>query len=134
MCPLSSSATRISADASVHHVGGCNDVRAGIGVRYGLAHEHVDRDVIQHIALVIDDPVLTVSRVRIERNVGHDGELRQGFLDCTYRALHQAVRVGAFSGIEALLVLVNDGEQGHGRDAEIAGFRQLLEQQVDAFA
>ena len=81
-------------------------------MRYSLAHEHVDGDVVQHVAVVIDDPVLAVGRVGVERDVCYYSKLRQLRLDCFDRALHEAIRVGALGAVEALLVLVDDREQG----------------------
>ena len=45
-------------------------------MRHGLAHEHGNRRVIEYIAAVVDDAVLAVRRVGIERDVGDDGKLR----------------------------------------------------------
>ena len=39
--------------------------------------QHRDRLVVQDVAGVVDDAVLAVAGVRIERDVGHDAELRE---------------------------------------------------------
>ena len=80
-------------------------------MRHGLPHEHVDRDVVQHVTVVIDDAVLAVGRVWIERHVGDDRELRQLGLDRADRALHETIRIGAFGAVEALLVLSMTGNR-----------------------
>jgi len=68
---------------------GADDVDAGLGLREGLTDQHVERDVVQDIAGLVDHAVLAVRRVRIERHVGHDAELRETLLERADRPRHQ---------------------------------------------
>ena len=42
-------------DAPVHHVAGGYDIRARVGMRQRLLGKHVDRVVVEHVALIIDE-------------------------------------------------------------------------------
>ena len=64
------------ADAPIHHVGGRDDVGAGIGVRARLAHQRLDRFVVQHIACLIDQTVLAMGGEGIERHIGDHAQTR----------------------------------------------------------
>ena len=121
-------------DATVHHVGRGDDVGARVGVRQGLAHQHVDGFVVQHVARVVDDAVLSMRRVGVERDVGHDGETGQLRLDRAHRPLHETLRVGAFGPVGALQVGIDDREQGDGGNAERFRPGELGQQAVDGLA
>ncbi len=103
-------------------------------MRQGLPNQHRDSEVINHVATVVDDAVLAMSRVRVQRHVGYDRQLRQFVLDRANRALHEPVRVCALGPVERLVLRVNHGKQGDGRYAEPVGFCKLWKQAVDALA
>ena len=50
--PSASSARADGADAAVHHVGGRDDVAAGLGLHQRLAHQHLDGLVVDDVAVV----------------------------------------------------------------------------------
>ena len=68
------------ADAAVHHVTRRDDVSTRIGTDERLATQRIDRYVVDHVASVIDDAVLTVTGVGIQCCIRHDPELRDSFL------------------------------------------------------
>ncbi len=94
-------------------------------MRHGLAHQHVDGLVIQHVARVVDDAVLAVRRVRVQRDVGNHGEVRQLGLKGAHGSLHEAIRVRTFFAVRALLRRVDDREQGNRRDAQPLRFSRF---------
>ena len=97
------------ADAAVHHVARRDDVGAGFGVRQRLLDQRLDGDVVHDVAGVVDDAVLAVRRVRIERDVGDHAELRDGLLDRAHRALRESVGIPRFAAVEALGLGRRDG-------------------------
>ncbi len=103
-------------------------------MRHGLPDEHVDRDVVEHVAVVVDDAVLAVRRVRVERDIGDNHKVGIGRLDCAHHRLNESVGIGAFGAIEAFLFLVDHREQRNGGDAELADLAQLFEQAVSGLA
>src|SRR5208282_5945408 len=94
------------ADPPVHHVGGRDDVGAGARLVQGLAHEGLDRLVIENANLasraLADEAVVTVARIRIEGDVGDQAELREFALDC---AAGPADEIAFAKGLAAALVL-----------------------------
>ena len=100
-------------------------------MRQRLPDKHIDCCVVENIAIVIDDAVLAVGCVRVERNVGHYDEVGQLCLDRLHGPLYQAVRVGTLRTVERLAVSPNHREQGHGGYAQIPGFGKSGEQLVD---
>ena len=122
------------ADAAVHHVGRRHHVRAGFCVGHGLAHEHGDRLVVEHVAIVIDDAVLAMRGVGIQRDVGDDDKVGVFGLDGPDRGLHQPVRIGALRAVEALVFRADDRKQRHGGNAEVNGLAELAQQPVDTLA
>ena len=77
-------------DASVHHVGRGDDLRACVGVAQGLFHQNFDGFVVEDIAVRIGQPVLPVDGVGVEGDIGHDAEfgefLAQGAHDGRYES------------------------------------------------
>ena len=122
------------ADASVHHVRWCYHVGAGFGMRHGLAHEHCDSFIIEHISRVIDDAVLTVSRVWVKSDIGNDNKVQKLGLDGLHRRLDEAVRISAFGTIEALPVGADNRKQRNCRYAEAYRLGKFFEKNIDAFA
>jgi hypothetical protein len=58
-----------------------------------LLRQHFDSLVVHHITVVVNQTVLTVTGVGIERDVGHHAEFREGFLDCGNYTGHETVSV-----------------------------------------
>jgi len=122
------------ADAPVHHVGGRDDVGAGLGMGAGLAYQGVDGDVVHHVALGIDDAVLTVGGEGVQRDVGDHAQFGQGRLQGPHRPLGQAVGIPGLGRVQALLLRGNHREQGQGGDAQFQADRGLAQQLVHAQA
>ena len=57
------------ANASVHHVRGSHHISTRTRVADCLLDEGVFGDVIQYVTIIIDDAVLPMRRVRIQRDV-----------------------------------------------------------------
>src|SRR3546814_6943566 len=60
------------ADAAVHHVRRRDDVGAGARLVQRLPDQYLDRLVVEDIARIVDQPVLPVAGIGIERDVGED--------------------------------------------------------------
>ena len=69
-----SSAGADRADAPVHHVGGRDDVAAGLGLDQRLAHQHLDGLVVDDL-VAAQQAVMAVAGVGIERDVAQDADL-----------------------------------------------------------
>ena len=63
------------ADAAVHHVGGRDDVAAGLGLHQRLLHQHLDGLVVEDDA-VAHQAVMAVAGIGIERDVAQDADAR----------------------------------------------------------
>ena len=119
------------ADTAVHHVAGGDDVGAGACVRERLLHERLDGLVVDDVAAVVDQPVLAVRGVGIERDVGDHAQLRETLLERTHGALHQAFVIPGGDAIERLGLRRGHREQGECGDAQLAGLFGDLQQFVD---
>ena len=73
-------------------------------------------------------------RIRVERHVRDDDEVRVLRLDRPDGALHEAFGVGTFGTVEALVFLVDDRKQRNRGDPEVDRLRKLFEQQVNALS
>src|SRR3546814_9412792 len=63
-------------DAAVHHVAGRDDVGAGARLIQRLSHQYLDRLVVENIARAVDQPVLPMTGIGIERSEEHTSELQ----------------------------------------------------------
>src|SRR3546814_10806350 len=61
-------------DAAVHHVAGRDDVGAGARLIQRLSHQYLDRLVVENIARAVDQPVLPMTGIGIERDVGEHAD------------------------------------------------------------
>ena len=80
------------ADAAVHHVGGRDDVGAGLGLDQALHHELLDGGVVDDL-VAGHDAVMAVAGVGIERDVGDEAEVGHRRLDRARSAADEIVRV-----------------------------------------
>ncbi len=119
------------ADAAIHHVGRRDDIDPGLGVREGLLDQDLGGDVVQHIAFVIDDAVLTVGGERIERHVGDDPQLREAGLEGARCPLGQSVRVVGLFRHQALALQRGHREQGDSGHTQLHQLGSLDQQQID---
>jgi hypothetical protein len=95
--PSASSASRIAPMRPSIMSDGAHDVGTRRRLRARLLHERLDGRVVQHVAGGIDEAVLSVRRVGIERDVGDDAEPGSAFLSartarCTSPSAFQASR------------------------------------------
>ena len=68
------------ADAPIHHVRRRDDIAACFRLDQGLAHQHLERRIIVHIA-VPDQPVMAVAGIGIQRHIAQNADLRDRLLD-----------------------------------------------------
>ena len=120
------------ADASVHHVAGRDDVRARARLIERLADQHLDRFVVEDIACRVDQPVLPVAGVGIERDVGqHADRIAERVLDRRGRAAHQIVGIERFGAVLAAPVGLRIGKEGETGDARVDRIARARNEQVD---
>ena len=91
------------ADAPVHHVRRRDHVHAGLGVTQRLLHQRGHGRLVLHVAGVVDEAVLAVAGVRIERDVGDHAEVGKALLQRAHGARHQSFGMPRRRGIERLL-------------------------------
>ena len=63
-------------NTTIHHIAWRDDIRACTGVAQGLFGEDVNGDVIEHVAIVIDNTVLTMTGIGVECHISHHHHLR----------------------------------------------------------
>jgi len=85
-----------------------------------------------HVTGVVDQAILAVRGVRIERHVTDHAKLRQGRLERLHRPRDQAVRVPGLGGVGGLADRVDDRKQRQRRNPQIGRRARVLDQQVDA--
>ncbi len=107
--------------AAVHHIGGREDIAAGLGLDQALLHQPFDGGVVED-PTALDDAVVAVVGERVERHVAHDPDLRRGVLHGPHRAADDAVGVGGLNAQGVLLFGVDMRENGDGGDAQGPGF------------
>ena len=88
-----------SANATIHHIGGSNDICACLGMRYSLFYHDLNTDIIQHImGICIDNTVLAMGGKWIQGYISYNTEFWHSRLDSLDCPLGQAVRVVGFFG------------------------------------
>jgi hypothetical protein len=100
ICPAPSSSAADAADAAVHHVRRRHHVGPGLGMAERLLGQHFQRLVVEHVARDrrVDQAVLAVAGVGVERHVGDHAQFRELLLQRLDHARHQTVRVPGFFG------------------------------------
>ncbi len=114
--PAASSAGADRADPAVHHVGGRDDVAAGLGLHQRLLHQHGDGLVVEDRA-VAHQAVVAVAGVGIERHVAQHADLRHRFLDGADRLADQIVGIERLAAVLVAQVRVGVGKQRDAGDA-----------------
>ena len=66
-----------------------------------LSRQHFYRLIVEHIAAVVDQAVLAMGGVGVERNVCHDAEFGEILFQFGNDARDEAVRVVGFTRIQA---------------------------------
>ena len=106
------------ADAAVHHVGGRDDVAAGLGLDQRLLHQHGDGLVVEDRA-VAHQAVVAVAGVGIERDVAQDADLRHRLLDGADRAADEVVGVERLAAVLVAQLRVGVGKQRDAGDGQL---------------
>ena len=88
------------ADAAIHHVARCDDIGAGAGMRQRLLHQRLHRLVVHDVAALVDQSVLPVAGVRIQRDIGDDAQRGKTLLQRAHRALAQTVVLPRRCGVQ----------------------------------
>ena len=99
-----------------------------------LLRQHFDGFVVDHIAAVVDQAVLAVASVGVERDIGHHAEFGEILLQCGDHARHEAVRVVGLACIQALQWRIDHRKDRHHRNTQLDALLSILEQQVQGFA
>ena len=105
------------ADPAVHHVGGGDDVGAGVRLVERLPHQRRYGFVVED-RLARHEAVVAVARVGIERNVGDEPEARELLLDRAAGLAHQIVLIERLAAEVVLQARLGVGEKGDRRDFE----------------
>ena len=90
-CPRASSASRIAATRPSIMSDGATMSAPGLGLDQRLLDEDLDGVVVDDVASLVDQPVVAVRGVGIERDVGEHADLRHRILDRLDRAADQIV-------------------------------------------
>ncbi len=118
------------ADAAVHHVRRPDDVGAGLGLGQGHLHQRLDRAVVHDLA-VLDEAVMAVDVVGIERHVGHHRHFRHRGLDRAGGAVGEVVGapgLGAILGPVGGFGVGKDADRGDAENGRLArGFGHLVD-------
>ena len=131
---LASSAARTAANASIHHVGRRNDIGAGSSVTLRLLCQHLYGLVVEHVPTIVDQPILSVCRVRVECNVRHHAKFGELLLEFSHHTRHETLRVVRLARIQAFQWCIDHRENRHDRNAKLHALLGILEQQVQSLA
>ena len=86
------------ADPAVHHVGGRDDVAAGLGLDQRLLDQNLDGLVVDDGA-VAQKAVMAMAGIGIERDIAEHAELRHLLLDGANCAADQIVGIERFAAV-----------------------------------
>ena len=84
------------ANAAVHHVAGSYQISPGLRLHHSLLAQLINRFVIQHDAFWAHNPVVAITGVRVEGNVGHDCHIGDFPFELTNRPGDQTVGIETF--------------------------------------
>ncbi len=118
-------------DAPVHHVRGRDHVGTGFGVGQRLALQRLDGDVVDHIAGVVDDPVLPVGGEGVQGGIRDQAQLRNRLFHRAHRPLSQAVGIPGLFGPRGLFLRRRNREQGQGGNTQLVPAAGFAYQKVD---
>jgi hypothetical protein len=99
-----------------------------------LAGQSDDCRIVGHIAGLVEQAVLAVAGVRVERDVGHDSQRRKAGLQSPDGARYQALRIPGRFRVQRFESRLDDREQRHRRNAQRDTALGIAEQQVDTLA
>ena len=111
---------------SVHHVGGGDEIGAGLGGEDRHLHERFDGAVVIHVrAGGVQDAVVSVRGVRVEGDVGEDHRARRLSLHFADGAEGEVRRIQGFGAFGGLARRVDLREESHAMDAKGEEFGAL---------
>ncbi len=119
------------ADAAVHHVARGDDVHSGGCLRQRLLHQHGHGGLVHDVAGVVEQTVLAVRGVGVERHIGEHAELWKRRFEGAHRSGHQSVGVGGLDAVGRLEVGIDHGKQREHRNAQFHAFLGHRQQQID---
>ena len=99
-----------------------------------LPGQHGDSLIVQHIAAVVDQTVLSVAGVGIEGDVGHHAKLGKFLFQNCHRARRQAILVVRLARIQSFQRRIDHRKQCHHRDTQLDAFLGIFQQQVKGLA
>ena len=99
-----------------------------------LAHEHGNRDIVEHIASIVDNAVLAVGRVWIQRDVRDNGKVGKLRFYRAHRSLNEAIRIGTLSTVKAFSVGIDNREERYSWYSERCDLLKFFEQDVHTLA
>ena len=73
-------------------------------MRQGLTDQRIDRDIVLHVTVFVENAVLTMRGKRIQRYVGDDAELWEALAQRTCGALGNALGIPGLCRIERFLL------------------------------
>ncbi|MCY1551716.1 hypothetical protein D3C87_1805710 [compost metagenome] len=102
-----------STDTAVHHIARRNEIGTGSGMTQAHACKGFYRCIIKNDAFFrVYDAIMSVDRIRVQCNIGHDNHIRYCIFYRLNGCLHQPVRVPAFlTGIIFQLIITFDKQQ-----------------------
>ena len=107
--PFSSRLRADGADAAVHHVGGGEDVGAGLRLHQRLAHQRLERLVVGDIGAA-QQAVVSVAGVGVERDVEDDADVEAGGLHGARRAADEVLRIERLARVLGAQLRLGVGE------------------------
>ena len=117
-------------DASIHHVGGGDDVAAGLSLDDGLPAQDFDGLVIDNIS-VAEQTIVSVAGVGIQRHVAHHADpVAMRGLDGPNRPADEILGVDRLFGFGRFLLRIRGGKQRNGRNAQFFRFPHGLDEQI----
>ncbi len=122
------------ADAPVHHVRRRHHVGSGLGVTERLAHEGGDGLVVHHVSGRIDESILAVAGVRVERDVGDHAQIGKTRLERLHRARDEAIRIPGLGAVRGLPVAADHREERERRNRKFGAPFGIPQQEVDGLA
>ncbi len=128
--PLCLEALANGADAPVHHVGGREDVGAGLRLHQRLAHERFERLVVGDLRAA-HEAVVAVAGVGVERHVEDDADVEARRLDRARRPAHEVLRIERLARILGAQLGLGVGKERDRGNAEACCFSRRGDDIVD---
>ena len=127
-CPLKRIADR--ADAAIHHVAWCNNVRPGRCLIERLRDEHIRCRVVQHITAAVDQPVMAMRGIGIERDISQNTDFGNRTFDRPDCLTHQIVGIKRLATVVGAQLARGVGKQRDTADPQITRFACPLDDAV----